>query len=163
MRTLAACLLQLVAYAIKAPGYLYKLYSAFLVMMVTTFMVESTWWHFLFFFSFFALNIPLAESQHNSSWVDLVGQQGPSYFFLRQWFWKNVVFTFEFGFMLIQSLLCLTLSKTFQEIIFPSEAFFTQVGHFVALLLPAFAPYILAGPDFLPIVTQVIGHDFNDF
>ena len=82
---------------------------------------------------------------------------------MHQWFWINVVFTFEFGFMLIQSLLCPTLSKTFQEIIFLSEAFFTQVGHFVALLLPAFAPYILAGPDFLPIVTQVIGHDFNDF
>ena len=31
MRTLVACLLQLVAYAIKAPGYVYKLYSAFLV------------------------------------------------------------------------------------------------------------------------------------
>ena len=64
-----------------ASGYLYKLYSAFLVMMMTTIMVESTWWHFLFFFSFFARNIPLAEPQHYSSWVDLVGQQGPSYFF----------------------------------------------------------------------------------
>ena len=31
MRTLVACLVQLVAYTIKTPGYVYKLYSAFLV------------------------------------------------------------------------------------------------------------------------------------
>merc|ERR1711971_73981 len=73
MRVLVACLLQLVAYAIKAPGYVYKLYSAFL-------------------------------SLHTShpDWIWLVN----------------------------------------------------KAGHFAALLLPAFAPYILAGPDYAPIITQ---------
>ena len=31
MRALVACLVQLVAYIIKTPGYVYKFYSAFLV------------------------------------------------------------------------------------------------------------------------------------
>jgi len=73
MRTLVACLLQLVAYAIKAPGYVYMLYSAFLSLHTA-----------------------------HPEWVWLVN----------------------------------------------------KAGHFAALLLPAFAPYILAGPDFAPIITQ---------
>ena len=32
----------------------------------------------------------------------------------------------------------------------------TQTGHFAALLLPALAPYILAGPELFPFINQVI-------
>ena len=39
MQTMVACLIQLVAYAIKTPGYIYKLYSAFQVM--TMIMVDG--------------------------------------------------------------------------------------------------------------------------
>ena len=42
MQTLVACLIQLVAYAIKTPGYVYKLYSAFLVIMV---FCRLCWWN----------------------------------------------------------------------------------------------------------------------
>jgi len=73
MQTLVACLIQLVAYAIKTPGYVYKLYSAFL-----------------------SLNTAHPE------WIWLVN----------------------------------------------------KAGHFAALFFPAFAPYILAGHDFLPSITQ---------
>ena len=45
---------------------------------------------------------------------------------------------------------------------FPKVISFTQAGHFAALFFPAFAPYILAGHDFLPSITQVIGRDCND-
>ena len=31
----------------------------------------------------------------------------------------------------------------------------TQTGHFAALLLPALAPYILAGPELFPFINQV--------
>ena len=31
-----------------------------------------------------------------------------------------------------------------------------QTGHFAALLLPALAPYILAGPELFPFINQVI-------
>ena len=61
MQTLVACLIQLVAYAIKTPGYVYKLYSAFLVIMV---FCRLCWWN----------HLPLAESPHCSPRVDLAGQ-----------------------------------------------------------------------------------------
>ena len=69
MRTLVACLVQLVAYTIKTPGYVYKLYSAFLVIFH----------HKLVDFGrclAYDQTVLLAESPHCSSGVDLAGQQG---------------------------------------------------------------------------------------